>query len=116
MLRRELLTSVVLAVAVAACGGARSAGGTSAANCVRPLEAALVHAPPHAHFRGLAEIPGRVGPTFGVPRSRVPYCVVLFESFGPPAHLIREVYRLDATRPLSTHTLALRRLRPADLA
>lgn len=116
MPRRELLTSLVLAAALCACGGARSAGGTSAANCVRPLEAALVHAPAKAHFRGLAEVPGRAGPTLGVPRSRAPYCVVLFEVPGPSAHLVREVYRLGATRPLTRRELPLRRLRPPDLA
>jgi|GEM_PF-5629273 hypothetical protein len=104
-----------LAISLSACGGARSTQGTSASNCVASLEAALTQAPQHAQFRGLAEVPGRAGPRFGVRRSRRPYCVVLFELPGRRL-VLREVFRLGGMRPILTRTLPARRLRPADIA
>lgn len=88
-----MLTAGIL---LAACGGARSASGTSAANCVVPLQRAVEMAPPHDQFRGLAQ----VGPSglarFGFhpqPQARA-YCVVLFldRARSGPGHVVFQIY------------------------
>lgn len=115
-MRRWFALLAGAALALGGCGGARSASGTSASNCVRPLEAALVSAPAGARFRGLAEVPGRAGPRLGVARSRTPYCVVLFVVPAPRPYALREVFRLGGEHVLAKAKLPLGRLRGSDLA
>lgn len=71
-----------LAIVLSSCGGAKSAGGTSAANCVNPLQKALLRAPSADEFRGLAQVGKeqmqRLGFTHVSTSGK--YCVVMFSN------------------------------------
>lgn len=96
MIGRKAATIVVAGALLAACGGARSTSGTSAANCVAPLEHAIQAAPSYDQFRGLAQVDARGLEHFGFrPEHGVrAYCVVLFldRTQTHRSHVVFEVW------------------------
>jgi len=96
MIGRRAWVVAAAGMLLAACGGARSVSGTSAANCVVPLQRALEMAPAHDQFRGLAQVGPPALRHFGFhPRPRVrAYCVVFFldRARTRPGQAVFEIY------------------------
>ncbi len=107
-LGRRRLAGLLVAAAVllASCGGAPSNAGTSASNCVKSLERALVSAPSDLHFRGLAKMSGNDLDHFGMHLvKRGAYCVVIFRVEKPGR---KGFFRLEAYKESDARRVAVR--------
>jgi len=104
--RRLVGLVVACAITLASCGGAPSNAGTSASNCVKSLERALLSVPSDFHFRGLAKMSAAGLAHWGMHVAKKPaYCVVIFR-VEMPGH--RSYFRLEAYQESDARRVAVR--------